>query len=423
MSADSRLAGGFAIALVALLCFAIHAGQAYAWARLGVFDQWNVLFDTDPSRYWATFAHGWIPPSPPALVHAGLRVVGIVVRAMVAPFAAAGLVADQEAARNAVALLVAPACAAISVVLVYALGVAAGCRRAASIVIAAAFGTMFASDVFFAMPESYPLAFPVLVGAFVMVAVETRRQRDLPWAWWFALAGLAASVTISNASAVGIAFVASRWARGGIGARPVLAAAAIGIGSLGVCVLLVHALNAAFGMESLGGHEHVAAAEWAQQFPAPDALPRLLGIASLPAQLVGIPEVGVRVNQIGIRDNAKYLMSLTYEPGEPSWQLWGLALAGLLLWATLLRSGLGAAGSRPLALAALLVLGMNAILHSVFGAELYLYGLHFSAALVAAAVSAQRAKPLGTPTLGMLALGVALLGQYRLGVIERLIGA
>lgn len=408
--------------MVAILCFAIHAGRARAWASLGVFDQWNVLFDTDPSRYWATFAHGWIPPSPPALVHAGLRVVGIVVRAIVAPFAAAGLVRDPEVARNAVALLVAPACAAISVVLVYGLGVAAGCRRAASIVIAAVFGTMFASSVFFAMPESYPLAVPVLVGAFVMVAVETRQQRDLPWAWWFAVAALAASVTISNASAVGIAFVASRWARRGVGTRPVLAAAAIGIGSLGVCVLLVHALNAVFGIESSDAQRHAETAAWAQQFPAPETLPRLLDIASLPMQLAGVPEVGVRANQIGIRDNAKYLVSLTYEPGEPSWQLWGLALAGLVVWAALLRSGLRVPASRPLALAGLLVLGMNAILHSVFGAELYLYSLHFSAALVAAVVSAQRARPLGVATLGMLALGVVLLGQYRLGVIERIIG-
>lgn len=423
MRADSRLAGGLAIGLVAILCFVIHAEQARTWATLGLFDQWNVLFDTDPSRYWAMFAHGWIPPSPPALVHAGLRLIGIAVRAMVAPLAAAGLVTDPVAARNVLALLVAPMCAAISVVLVYGLGVVAGCRRAAAVVIAAGFGTMFASDVFFAMPESYPLAFPLLVGAFLMVAVETRQRCDLPPGWWFVLSALAASVTITNAAAVGTAFVASRWVRRGFRAQPALAALAIGIGSLAVCLLLVHALNAAFATESAGAGDHVETAAWARQFPTTAALPRLLGLAALPARLAGIPEVSIRANEIGIRDNAKYLTSLSYEQGELTWQLWAFAIAGLAVWAGLLRSGLRAPGSRPLALASLLILAMNAILHSFFGAELYLYGLHFAAVLVAAVVSAQQARPRSVVPLGILAIAVMMLGQYRLGAIESLIGA
>lgn len=423
MRADSRLAGGVAIAVAAILCFAIHAGRAYAWAALGLFDQWNVLFDTDPSRYWATFAHGWSPPSPPPLVHSGLRAIGIAVRAITGPLAAAGLVTDPVSARSALALLVAPASAALSVVLIYVLGVVAGCRRAEAVVIAAAFGAMFASDIYFAMPESYPLAFPLLVGTFVMVAVEKREQRDLPLVWWFALSTLAAAVTITNAAAVAVAFVASRWARQGVGARPVLAAAATGTGSLAVCLLLAYGLDAAFGAQTAGAGQHLETAAWAGQFPAPDALPRLLGLASLPAQLAGIPEVIVRANEIGIRDNAKFRLSVTYEHAELTWQLWGLALAGLAVWASLLRAGLRAADSRPLALAGLLVLAMNAILHLLFGRELYLYGMHFTAALVAAVVSAQRARPMGFAKLGILAIAVVALGQYRLGAIEALIGA
>lgn len=405
--------------LVAAFCFALYVAQAQVWSALGVFNQIDVLFDTDLLFNLQLFASGWMTPS---IRHAGLSGIGVANRALAYLFAAVGLTNDPAALSNTFALLVAPLSGAAAIITVYLLGITAGCRRAASAVIAAAYGATFISRVFFSMPESYPLASIFLLCSFLMVAIEARQQRDLNLIYWVLVTVATAAITITNVAAVGVAFVASRWARRGISVSPVVIASIIGVCSLAFCMLLLVSLNAILGRELAMGVSLGGTVSWAQKFLISDVGLRLLGLASLPVYLMGIPEFGTGVNTWGIEHGAEYLFALTYEPTKVTTALWVSALAGASLWAVLFTVGLRDRNSRPLALAALLVFLVNLLLHFIFGAELFLYGQHFSAVLVAICVSAQRARPMKIALLGLLTVAIALQGQYRIDAIDRVFG-
>lgn len=415
----SRIIGLVSIAALALLFFSLYAAQARFWSILKVFDQYNVLFDADPIHYLGAYAHGW---GRATLVHAGTSGVGVVNRFVVLLAESLNLISDPTSARIGLAVLVAPLCGAGAVTLIYAMAIVLGCSRAAALAIAAAFGSMFASGVFFSIPESYPLAAPILLSAFLLVAVEARRQCDASLGLWLVLAIGAALVTITNVAAICLAFVASRWARRGLNWPLVLQAALIGAVSLSVVAMTVAVFNASLGYQSTAVSEFGDANAWAEKYVYRQKIgSRLLGLASLPTQLTGIPDVVAAVNHLGVQKASKYTILVTYEPEGGGNALWGYAAAGVAVYLFLL-AGFGAASSRPLALAGFLVLVFNFILHLVFGAELFLYGIHFSTAIIALWVAAQRALPWPAPVLGLFALTILFFCDKRISDINHILG-
>jgi hypothetical protein len=115
-----------ALMLVAL-CFPIYTLLAWKFDALGVFEQYNVLFDADPSARLGCFAQGWGGDGR-SIAHPNLcNLINPPIRVAAAALQALGI-GGADVARQ-LALLVAPAAAAAAVVLMFLLALrAAGSR-------------------------------------------------------------------------------------------------------------------------------------------------------------------------------------------------------------------------------------------------------------------------------------------------------
>lgn len=412
-----RRFAGPAILIAAVFGY-LYARQALQWAALGVFDQLDVLFDSDPNLMLDRLAHGW---GQSGGVHAGLPAIGLAMRGIAAALGGIGVISDPAGLRQTLATLLPAASGFASILLIHAIARACGHSRPVAAAFAVLFGGMFVSRIFFSLPESYPLASVTLLCVFLAHVTETQRGRLLPFGAWGLLAAAAAAVTITNLSAVLIAFVLSRWTRGEQPrGRILLGGAALGVAGVGIAVVLV-AIHAWF-MGTAGGTDAAGkTVTWIERFLLPGTGNRLLELASLPTHLLGLPQVLVEGNPLA-RPGAAYAISISYEIRDRAAGAWAMIALGLTLWLVPLGRALGRGPSRPLGLLAALLLAKDMALHSIFGPELFLYGLHFATSwtmLLVAAPCASWRERLGLAVLVVAAVG---FGIHRIGSVNAILG-
>jgi hypothetical protein len=372
-----------AVAACALALFAASFLARYplarTWSALGVLDQHDVLFDSDPVVYLQVFRDGdmrdrlWrAHPNVRNLVNPPVRLAARLARAVRPDWTA-------ERARGEAALVVAPAASGATTAAVFLtlrlLGAPIGAAALGAVVEMCSFSGL----VFGSIPESYPLSGTVLAAAFLLLADALRpggRLRAVPWVL---VASTAFGITATNLGLVGIPlfFAASR----ALGSR--LRAAAVTAGlllvSAALAVVEVLALNAAYGE-----HLPLRKIERTDPFLAPRPLATARSFPEAVVSTVLPDRPAVVTNEIGLRRDYPIKLMFTVEGGPQgivSRLLRGLVVAGFLLLGALQLARLADRGP-PVLGAALGVLAWNLVLHSVYrGPDLLLYSMHWHAAL------------------------------------------
>lgn len=166
------------------------------WLSYGVFDQFNVVFDTDPTFWRAQFASGW---SSGGFTHPLLPYFFAIPARIASKLAAfAGLISNEVGFRENLAIYVAPLCTAVKAFCLY-FTFRLLKLRVIEAALATSFGVLsFSSVVFGAVPSSYA----VTGGALALVTLcmlLSSANASRTQAVGFLVAGLIATgTTISN---------------------------------------------------------------------------------------------------------------------------------------------------------------------------------------------------------------------------------
>ena len=185
---------------------------AASWSSYGVFDQYNVIFDADPNSWKSIFANGWSVGGfgHPLLVY----FFSVPIRAIGALGSFFGFISDEVGFREALAIYVAPLCAALKAICLYLafrllnLGILDAC-------LAAGFGFLsFSSVVFGATPSSYAVTGLGLALITLFALVVHIKADRVSYSGLLVAGLLAIGTTISNVIHFGWMHWATQTAKG-----------------------------------------------------------------------------------------------------------------------------------------------------------------------------------------------------------------
>lgn len=178
--------------------------QALAWNRLGYFNTYNVLFDTDPNTNMRTFIFGWEGGRRTA-VHSLLEYIFLPVSGVgrVLTWIHSGVSIDES--KKLVALAVSPLAATGSVWVFRSLLRSLKLDTATQYAGTALYASSFSMLVFGSIPETYAIS-GLLINVLFLWALNTDevRRHDM---YWLALGVLVAGVTITNVAIFFLAYV------------------------------------------------------------------------------------------------------------------------------------------------------------------------------------------------------------------------
>lgn len=431
-----------------VLAFVVHAWIAVRLDRMGVFDDADVLFQSDINYRLTEMAHAMFTGSDVRHPNFGLFVSPLVraltwapARFVVHPRTADALYALRE---RVALLLVSPLAGAVRTATLYRivrrLGAAVWSAALVALVDLFAFGSLLLGSI----PESFPLT-AACTAVLCWFVLDDRPHSGRRTALWVAIGALAVGVTSSNLATVGllVACVALRrlgpdW-RAWTGARALVPvrwatlvlAGVVAVNGLGLAFTsrVLHrpvATRTPPGQSYLHGQPVRAAAELALAFgntfvaPAPTVRPN-------GTQRYTGPQLYTRrfsVNNIS--------HGLTYPFPTPA----GLGIAqgwrAGLVWLALLAGGAALAAAtrrdwagRMLLVAVLALIAWNVALHLVFGHEFLLYSQHWAplmAVLLAGLVVVRgRWQPAASAGLVLFATVVAVDAPHRVTAILHLL--
>lgn len=407
----ASLSSVWPVALLCLLAFAGESGLARHWAGLGLFSQYNVIFDTDPNNSAGAIAHAWATFT---FNHPLLNALtGLPLKALSKALAAAGLVANDEAWRQSTLPWLLGAFAAARALFFFLsfriLGLSVWQASAATLI-----GSLsFAPVVFGAVPDSYALS-ATLMALILWLALRlaSGAARWLARGWW--LAGLCAvGITISNVIHVGWFGVCWQHLRG-LRLRPAfLRSVASGAVLLVVACGLGYAIAGATGtLTPRPDHDPVShqAGFFQRHFATPERA--LENIARFPERLARgvVPTMPLfRPDTLASLSGPIPIMAtyngLPFTPAAALLWLGGLTLCGLGATIAWRRGGQW----RVFGMGALASLLSYALLFSAFGTNTFLYSVYWHTPAMVL-VAACLASPWSESWPGRIALGAVILG-------------
>lgn len=345
-----------------------------AFDALGVFQQYNVLFDADPNTRLICFATGWGGEGR-SLAHPNLcNLVNPPIRVLALALQTAGLAGPGV--ERQLALVVAPFFATASVVLLYATLLLLGCRTAFAFTLALLYEVSFSQLIFGSIPDHFILGgFSLGLTMWLLIySIDKRRLDLIPWALTGALV---ASITITNfllfllALAAACAAVLQR-------SQALLKGLLVTALALTTLLAVKLPLDAWYGDKTDFDQAQVLAERYLRDAPL-QRLPSFLPIAVASFAAPDSNRIPQRLND----EKARYDFQLTLEEGRYSSPL---AIAAATAVAALLLAGLCCGyrcarqgGRREWALL-VVVLGtfaFNAVLHAGWGSEYFLYSQHW----------------------------------------------
>lgn len=437
--------------LLGIASFVLHMGLADWLAAKGTLRPINLFFDADCGWFLDEFATGDVgPPSygPRCLIHPNVAnliepsirfvaalgdwIVGSrgneLLRSVARRFGFSA-VADHpdftaaHALRTAIAVAIAPLAAAVRTVFLYLALDLVGLVPLSAL-LATLLGTLsFSGLLFGAIPESFGLSGAVFAWIFHLVARVAARSRPVATSTWIVAGTLAASITLTNVAAFGLAATVAFRSQERSLLRAFLRAAGVSVAALlatGVLFLVLTPLEGgSLARETAAvqqAHEIMLPGSGAQAArfsgaivdtlapPLPNTLRGSFDAA--PAKDERVVRFTFRHDLASIASDDPHVVLAEAAPSRP----WRRAFAAMLVLLALavalsrLRSAPPALGL--LARAALALLVFNALFHTIFGYELFLYSQHWLVALIL------------TLSVGMVGEGgAARLGRVLVGAL------
>jgi hypothetical protein len=372
---------GYLLPLAAAV-FIAEALLAHEWFRVGAFSQFNVIFDDDPNAWLQRFAHGrsiggFTHPLLSLYFTPGFRAASRVGSLL-------GLVQDEAAFRQAAALYVAPACAAIKTGTVFVIFRLLSLNAPRAAVAAALSAAAFSSVVFGASSSHYAVSgcLLALVSLLPLLAWE-RVGRVAHAAVWLVASVLSIGTTVSNVVHIGSVRFSAALARHG---RPALALATAALyGAVGMALTL--SLNRlVWELRAPAGDVSVAAnvADSVERnigLYTPSRAEQAMKVASFPVLLgrafVATPPIE-KPNASAARNNSRIPFELSYDGAPLSSFLVGLGVIAALSVAGGAGRAVRAGGRwRAMALGWLMSFAVFGILYSGFGLNGFLYSQYW----------------------------------------------
>lgn len=353
--------------------------------RLGVFAQYNVLFDADPIEQIESFSEGsnragrnLVHFNLANYVHPPVRLGG-----RVAVWTGAASVDDEAQIRRQIALWVVPTASALKLLVVFGTFLLLDFSPLRSLLLAVLSGVSFSQAIFGSIPEHWALSGLVLAATFWLAADLVRRGGQIRWLPWALVGALAFGITVTNLVLVVLVFtVALLVARPGL-----LAATTAGIrlSLFSTASAILYFLGAAAVSGVSQRQTPAALGRWVGRHTGGHFLEQLQRFPSAVANSIAPPKVDTAPNSTGLRvlgESNEFQFTLETSPGVASLQ----NIPGMLLLVAVVTgavSGIRASRSqRALALAAIAVLVFNGVFHAHFGSELFLYSQHYQLAVV-----------------------------------------
>ena len=370
---DHRLDALVAAALFVLV-FIGECALASHWAANGLFDQYNVIFNTDANYWLENMAHGWTMANFNHPLLAYFFAVPIRAIETLTPG-----VTDPVAFREWLALGIAPLCAAGKGVACYATFRLLELSRLDATLLASLAVVAFSSVVYGAIPESYGVTgLALALVTLTSVACAKYRDRLSPLVFFIGSAVLAVGTTTSNVIHVGWSqwFVQATNRRGGV--RSLVHAVAIS------GLTLAATLGVFYGLKQVRGGEPQAAdllvstrfvrtflPSVQQQAENTARLPETLARTYIPTTPRPIP------NEIALQNRDPIKIELTYNGIDFGWGSASLYLAAVLAFGGGAVASIRKGGAwRWLTLGSAASMLTFGALYSVFGMNTYLYTQH-----------------------------------------------
>lgn len=359
------------LAVIGITVLALQSWIALGLAATGVFDQYDVIFDTDPVYWQSAFARGWEDGD---FYHPLLTYYFSVPIHVVALAAASGGVEDSVGLRQLLALHVAPLAAAVKAICFYVVFRKLQFDRVLA-ALAAALGALgFSSLLFGAIPESYAVTGMAMALVALAIVSWTSLSGPRQLAGALCLATFTAGITSSNIIYCGWAFWSSMVHRWGA-IRAAWRAAVL------CAVALVLALLGGTAIERFRGADDGGTP------PAPSQAPLFMKFINSPAAMldnaVEFPAMVARsflpsaprvtANPLAEREDGRYLQQFTYN-GMSGWlHVSGGILAMLVLAGGAVIAWKAGGAWRLVAMSSVPSILTYWGLYSYFGSNTYLY--------------------------------------------------
>lgn len=367
------LRAGFLV-LLAASAFVFNATLARRLDGLGAFDQLDVIFDTDPNERLFTFASGgW---RQRCVVHPLLRLVSLPIRGAVIIADRAGVtVVPPRESRRFLALLVAPACSALTAVVLFRVFLGAGFGDPAAAAGAILHQVAFSQMMFGSIPDHFVisglgLALVLLCG---LVLPTTDR---FGWPRWLAVGVFTAGVTITQIIPTCLMFaVCCRC--GGIGPRQTARATALLGGSSVALVLSLSWLLTFTDTRYPPLSPVTQVAMYKSFFPRRPVDHAFGAVAAIPNSIAPPP---ARVIPGHASETDRYQIRFTLESVRDPVRIAAVWIPFLLGAWLGLRSD--APIRRALGLGSIAIVLYNLLFHALWGHEWFLYSQHWLAPMV-----------------------------------------
>jgi len=367
----------YVLIFVALGFFFVYAYVAFLWTSLGIYDQYNVIFDTDPNRWLVRLSHGWVfgdfnHPLGPYLFAPPIRALGAV-----APYLGWQ---DTVAFRETIGLLIAPTFASLKCISFY-LGFRMLQLNRAEASLATTLGMFgFSAVVFAAVPSGYPITGALYAICFLATVGSLKHGLNAtPWGL-LASGFVAIGVTITNVISLGW-FIWARFALDGAWFRGLVRAIMIA-GTIMAGVLAASYTGNALRTQEAPAPTPNTGGFGPYSLSAEEQLKRILGLPELLARSFVPTQPTPLKNELAVRNENLVQFELAYPPERASLTertvLTVLSL-GLLIGAAVTAAVTGGPWLYIAAASALSLL-MSGMLYSAGGTNPYLYTQHLQPA-------------------------------------------
>ncbi|AMV37056.1 hypothetical protein [Planctomyces sp. SH-PL62] len=373
--ADLLVAGTLGLAM-----FLINLTLLSRFDRLGVFEEYDVLFNTDPSHRLELFSSGWTPNSNP--VHPGLGLIASLPIRLVALLVsvittASSWPSSELEIRRELALLLIPALSGGTISTVYMVLRKLALARGYAVLMCLLQAASFSQLIFGSIPDHF-----VMSGFFfalaAWLAASTVDRGWMPyWLPWIVVGTGATCVTVTNLVIIEFFLLASLVASGI--PFPSTARLCVGLAGivLGVTGLVFAADNFLYGRAPMH-----AAIEDSQGFVEKFRdVPSVKVRGALPALQESLAPLAVATTMNPMTNSKFYtyyeVMFTLDQPRRPFVSTAFAALLALDAW--FCRGGTRA--WRAMGIASLLIIGFNLTAHTFWGDEFFLYSQHWLVAI------------------------------------------
>ncbi len=378
--------------------------SAFDLFKMGVFDQENMILGGDPRMRSFAFAYGYgerslIHPNLSNFINPVVRVIAEVL-SLISP--------DQpiKALQMQVALWVSPVCASLATYMVYLIALTAGVRLLPALALSVVYGFSISTIAFGSIPDHFLIsAFLLATGLYLLLINARLSDRNNAIAW-IILVTLTAGITLSNVVPMIGMFAISEYTRKQQRVSAIISSVGLMFVRAGVLTIFLWAcLNWVYQDSNAVRSGHAYDKHIGRIFLHMSNNP-IRDVMSFPftvgqAFWGGKPDIEQDIPSTGIVEMTRYDSSFFYNSPFANFSLVSLLwLAPIpILVASLFLGFTRESGKlKPLAMAVVLIIMFNWLLHTFWGVELFLFSPHWHFASVVGLIPLVRFLPTGRVT-------------------------